>query len=436
MTEEEEIMKSHDAFWQGYAARDLDRRFSVCADDVTFFGTGIHERAVGKKQYREMNETGIKQYPYPFDIKILWKYVRIFGDIAWVECDAEWVQGTGNKKSADIIRQTTIFKSEDHLWKVKHVHGSEPDYRLKAGEYMIDRTIADRNRELERQVFERTKELEDEKKRSEQKSLELEQTLFNLRITQKQLIHSEKMASLGLLTSGIAHELKNPLNFINNFAKLSKELMVEYNNEKNVQEKSNIMNDLTDNLEKIYHHGRRADNIVTNMLAHSRVSNTTKTDCNINKIINDALALSVVNEKSKNPSFNCEVETRLESSLPLVSLVLQDFSLVILNIIYNAFYSVNKKQKETTKKYNPHVTVMTKKVRNNVIISIKDNGLGVPDHIKEKIFEPFFTTKPSGEGTGLGLSLSYDIITNGHTGTIELNSSPEEETEFLVCVPV
>ena len=142
---EQAVMNSHTAFWQGYAERDLDKRFSVCADDVTFFGTGVHERAVGKKQYREMNEAGLRQSPLPFGINVLWYHLRIFGDVAWVECDTEWVQGIGGLQTNDLIRQTTIFKLEDGKWLVKHVHGSEPDYRLKAGEYMVNEEIAKRN---------------------------------------------------------------------------------------------------------------------------------------------------------------------------------------------------------------------------------------------------------------------------------------------------
>lgn len=387
-------------------------------------------------QYRSMNEAGVKQYPYPFEIKILWKHVRIYGDIAWVECDSEWIQKAGSKTSKDVLRLTTIFKYQEGIWKVKHVHGSEPDYRLKAGEYMLDHTVVERNRELERQVFERTKELEEEKKRTVEKSRELEQALIHLRNTQKQLVHSEKMASLAILTSGIAHELKNPLNFVNNFAQVSKGLMQDFKNENKEDEKKAILNDITENLEKISHHGKRADSIVTNMIAHSHIDNMAKTNCNIKQLIEEALTISTLNERSKNENFTCDIKTSFDAAVPLISVVHQEFSLVILNIIYNAFYSINEKRRKEGPDYKPQVIIHTKMKKNNLAISIKDNGLGMPDDIKEKIFEPFFTTKPAGQGTGLGLSLSYDIITNGHAGTIEVNNSLKNETEFIISIPV
>ncbi|HMT28582.1 MAG TPA: nuclear transport factor 2 family protein, partial [Bacteroidia bacterium] len=357
MSVEEEVMNSHTAFWQGYAERNLDKRFSVCADDVTFFGTGVHERAVGKKQYREMNETGLKQSPEPFQINLLWKHLRIYGDIAWVECDTEWIQGIGGRTTNDLIRQTTIFKLENGKWLVKHVHGSEPDYRLKAGEYMVNEEVAKRNSELERQVFERTRELENEKQITEQKSKELELTLENLRTTQKQLIHSEKMASLGLLTSGVAHELKNPLNFVNNFAQISRDLIADYNTEESAEEKLILLQDLERNLEKIVHHGKRADNIVASMLMHSRMGNTKRVKCNINQLIDEAISVSTLNEREKNENFLCYIKTDYDSDLPQVSVIHQDFSLVMMNIIYNAIYATNQKKQKAPEHYNPEISI-------------------------------------------------------------------------------
>jgi len=433
---EQGVMNSHTAFWQGYAERDLDKRFSVCADDVTFFGTGVHERAVGKKQYREMNEAGLKQSSKSFEIKLLWHHLRIFDDIAWVECDTEWVQGIGGRQSKDLIRQTTIFKLEQGKWLVKHVHGSEPDYRLKAGEYMVNEEIAKRNSELERQVFERTKELENEKRITEQKSKELELTLENLRTTQKQLIHSEKMASLGLLTSGVAHELKNPLNFVNNFAKISRDLIKEVHDENNEEEKINLLKDLERNMEKIVHHGQRADNIVASMLMHSRMGNTQRVRCNINQLIDEAIAVSLLNERTKDENFQCLIKTNYDANLPLISVIHQDFSLVMMNLFYNAFYAINKKKLATNFQFVPCVTVEIKTLNQNVFISVKDNGIGIPDEIKDSVFQPFFTTKPTGEGTGLGLSLSYDIITGGHNGSIVVNNATNDETELLITLPL
>lgn len=432
---DQEVMNSHTAFWQGYAERDLDKRFSVCADDVTFFGTGVHERAVGKKQYREMNEAGLRQSPLPFGINVLWYHLRIFGDVAWVECDTEWVQGIGGRQTNDLIRQTTIFKLEDGKWLVKHVHGSEPDYRLKAGEYMVNEEIAKRNSELERQVFERTKELENEKRITEQKSKELEFTLENLRTTQKQLIHSEKMASLGLLTSGVAHELKNPLNFVNNFAKISRDLIKDYHVEGDEKEKLILLSDLERNLEKIVHHGKRADNIVASMLMHSRMGNTQRVSSNVNLIIDEAIGVALLSERTKDEKFTCNIKKKYAENIPMISLIHQDFSLVMMNLFYNSFYAINQKKLTSNTQYEPLVTVETKTFNNQVYISVKDNGIGIADEIKDSIFQPFFTTKPTGEGTGLGLSLSYDIITGGHNGSVAVNTDVKGETEFIIALP-
>ncbi len=433
---EQAVMDAHTAFWQGYAERDLDKRFSVCADDVTFFGTGIHERAVGKIQYRDMNEKGLKQSPQPFKITLIWHHLRIYDDIAWVEGDSEWVQGIGGRISKDLIRQTTILKLEQDKWMVKHVHGSEPDYRLKAGEYMVNEEVAKRNSELERQVFERTRELENEKRITEQKSKELELTLENLRTTQKQLIHSEKMASLGLLTSGVAHELKNPLNFVNNFAKISRDLIKDYHVEGDEKEKLILLSDLERNLEKIVQHGQRADNIVASMLMHSRMGNTQRVQCNLNQLIDEAVGVALRNEKTKDKNFQCAVKTNYDINLPSISVIHQDFSLVMMNLFYNAFYAINKKKLTTNSNYEPSVTVETSIVNQHVLISVKDNGIGIPDEIKDAVFQPFFTTKPTGEGTGLGLSLSYDIITRGHNGTISINGSTIDQTELIISLPI
>ena len=165
--EQEKILKVHETFWQAYAQRDLEKRFSVCSEDVTFFGTGIHERAVGKKQAREMSEKGFVQSPLPFEIQTIWRTIRVFEDIGWVECVTSWIRDNHGNKVKDFIRLTTIFRKENKNWRVVHVHGSEPDYRLKEGEYMVNEKILDRNSELERQVFDRTRELEAEKLKSD-----------------------------------------------------------------------------------------------------------------------------------------------------------------------------------------------------------------------------------------------------------------------------
>jgi signal transduction histidine kinase len=265
-----------------------------------------------------------------------------------------------------------------------------------------------------------------------------EEALIELKATQSQLIQSEKMASLGELTAGIAHEIQNPLNFVNNFSELSEELLDELKDEIKGKPNENIaeiLSDLKQNLNKINNHGKRASNIVKGMLDHSRTSSGIKELVDINLLADEYLRLSYHGLRAKDKSFNALFKTDLDQSLPKIEIVAQDFGRVILNLINNAFYAVNKKGKESTKEYQPTVTLSTKKKANTVEIMVKDNGDGIPKHIKEKIFQPFFTTKPTGEGTGLGLSLAYDIITKGHGGELKVNSIEGEGTQFKIVLP-
>lgn len=267
----------------------------------------------------------------------------------------------------------------------------------------------------------------------------LKQTLENLRSTQKQLIQSEKMASLGELTAGIAHEIQNPLNFVNNFSEVSEELVIELKEELgkgDIEEAKAISNDVIENLSKINHHGKRASFIVNGMLEHSRTSSGKKTPTDINILAEEFLKLSYHGLRAKDKNFNAKMKMDFDGNLPLVNAISQDLGRVILNLINNAFYAVDKKAKQETNRYKPEVIITTKKLDNSIEISVKDNGEGISNSIKEKIFQPFFTTKPTGEGTGLGLSLSYDIITKGHGGTLIVNTKEGEGTAFIIQLPL
>jgi len=258
-------------------------------------------------------------------------------------------------------------------------------------------------------------------------NLVLEKTLTDLKSAQSQLIQSEKMASLGELTAGIAHEIQNPLNFVNNFSEVNKELLLEMKDEitkGNFNEVKAIAKDVIDNEEKIIFHGKRADAIVKGMLQHSRASSGQKEPTDINALTDEYLRLAYHGLRAKDKSFNSKMETDFDPALPNIELVPQDIGRVILNLITNAFYAVNEKAKQGIAGYEPTVSVSTKKTNDGMQISVKDNGNGIPEHIKEKIFQPFFTTKPTGQGTGLGLSLSYDII-KAHGGEINLTSNHE-----------
>ena len=271
----------------------------------------------------------------------------------------------------------------------------------------------------------------------------VETTLSELKATQNQLVQSEKMASLGELTAGIAHEIQNPLNFVNNFSEVSIELieeMLEEIQKGDVEEVKALAEDIIQNLEKINHHGKRADGIVKGMLQHSRTSSGEKEPTDLNVLADEYLRLAYHGLRAKDKSFNATLETHFEESIGKVNVMTQDMGRVLLNLITNAFYVVKEKSsfakasKDDT--YEPTVTVSTKKTKEGVEISVKDNGNGIPEAIKEKIFQPFFTTKPTGQGTGLGLSMSYDIITKGHGGELEVTTKEGEGSVFTISIPL
>jgi len=272
---------------------------------------------------------------------------------------------------------------------------------------------------------------------------EIEDTLLKLQSTQQQLIQSEKMASLGELTAGIAHEIQNPLNFVNNFSEVNKEMLEELKaeSEKPKAERDGhleveLINGLIENEKKINHHGKRADSIVKGMLEHSRTQSGQKEPTDINAMADEYMRLSYHGLRSKDKSFNSELVTHFDPSLPKIELIPQDIGRVLLNLFNNAFYAVNQKKKTAGTDYKPEVLVTTATENGQAVISVKDNGPGIPDAIKEKIMQPFFTTKPTGEGTGLGLSLTYDMVVKGHGGSIQVNSVEGEGSEFIVLLPV
>jgi signal transduction histidine kinase len=272
----------------------------------------------------------------------------------------------------------------------------------------------------------------------EEQKNKINQNLSDLRKTQSQLIQSEKMASLGELTAGIAHEIQNPLNFVNNFSEVSNELvdeMTAHLASGNIQPATEIAGDLKQNLEKINHHGKRADAIVKGMLQHSRKSSGQKELTDINGLCDEYLRLAYHGLRAKDKSFNAKFESFLDPVMPKMNVVPQEIGRVVLNLINNAFYAVSEKAKLQVTSYQPHVTVSTKNLRGKIEIRVTDNGSGIPESIKDKIFQPFFTTKPTGQGTGLGLSLSYDIV-KAHGGELKVETRAEGGSEFIIELPV
>jgi signal transduction histidine kinase/predicted amino acid-binding ACT domain protein len=273
---------------------------------------------------------------------------------------------------------------------------------------------------------------------------QIEKTLDDLKAAQTQLIHSEKMASLGELTAGIAHEIQNPLNFVNNFSEISTELIDEMNEELkkgDMEEVKYLASDIKQNLEKINHHGKRASGIVKGMLEHSRTSTGKKEPTDINALVDEYLRLSYHGLRAKDKSFNADFKTEFDESLPKINVIPQDIGRVLLNLINNAFYVVNEKAKQNIEGYKPEVIVSTSSSpfedggSRGVKITVSDNGNGIPESIKDKIFQPFFTTKPTGSGTGLGLSLSYDIV-KAHGGELKVVSTKGEGSEFIIQLPL
>ena len=301
-----------------------------------------------------------------------------------------------------------------------------------------------RNNRTQRRAF---SALEQQKEATEAQKATAEAALTELRVTQTQLIQSEKMASLGELTAGIAHEIQNPLNFVNNFSDVSIELLEEMEEEMDkgdTGEAKAIAADIKQNLEKIAHHGRRADSIVKGMLQHSRASSGQKEAVDINALADEYLRLAYHGLRAKDKSFNADLVTRFGEGLPKPRVVPQDIGRVLLNLFTNAFYATQEKSKQAADSsnkmvggnYKPTVEVSTRLEGTTVEITVKDNGIGIPDAIKDKILQPFFTTKPTGEGTGLGLSLSYDIVVKGHGGIIDIQSLEGEGSQFRITLPL
>lgn len=289
--------------------------------------------------------------------------------------------------------------------------------------------LARQNEMLEQKVTERT--------------VELNQSLTELKAAQSQLIQSAKMASLGELTAGIAHEIQNPLNFVNNFSDVNQEMLEELKAEntkpadkRDQQLEIGLINDLIGNEQKINHHGKRADAIVKSMLQHSRMSSGQKEPTDLNVLADEYLRLAYHSLREKDKNFDAVLATDFAVGLPKANVIPQNIGRVLLNVLNNAFYAIQQKAKTAGADYVPTIELRTTQRNGAVIISVKDNGNGIPGAIKDKIMQPFFTTKPTGEGTGLGLSLSYDIVVNGHGGSIEFTTKEGEGAEFVISLPV
>ena len=336
---------------------------------------------------------------------------------------------------ATIIQQAESLTEEQKNVVIKSLKDADKELEITA--FKLDRT--EKVKRTTAILLEETiEELEQKRKAIEEANAALTKSLSELKSAQAQLIQSEKMASLGELTAGIAHEIQNPLNFVNNFSEVSHELIEEMKEEiekANYGDVKSIADDVKANLEKINHHGKRADAIVKGMLLHSRSSNGIKELTDINALADEYLRLAYHGLRAKDKSFNATLNTDYDESIGNINIIPQDIGRVILNLITNAFYAVDEKKKVTPAGYQPTVSVSTKKAIDKVEVKVADNGSGIPQKIVDKIFNPFFTTKPTGQGTGLGLSLSYDIV-KAHGGEIEVESNEVEGSTLTIKLPL
>jgi two-component system NtrC family sensor kinase len=365
------------------------------------------------------------------------------------------------KQYADALNHLELFNNIE-----KEIHSNTVNQKIQSLEFNNRMEMSKKENEIYRlkniELASLNEETNRQKKEIEIQKTSLEKTLSELRSAQAQLVQREKMASMGELTAGIAHEIQNPLNFVNNFSEINTELIedlkVERSKLKDIaisDQENELFKNITDNLEKTLHHGKRADAIVKGMLQHSRTSSGLKELTDINSLADEYLRLSYHGFRAKDKSFNATVKTDFDPSIGNINVIPQDIGRVLLNLINNAFYVVAETQrsKETAAaekkntnpdKYEPTVSISTKRVdsplgagggRGKIVISVKDNGTGIPSTIKDKIFQPFFTTKPTGQGTGLGLSLSYDIV-KVHGGELMVETNEGEGSEFIISIPI
>jgi signal transduction histidine kinase len=334
----------------------------------------------------------------------------------------------------NFIEEDEHLDAEQKAAVVKSLKDAEKELEITA--FKLDRT--EKVKRTTAILLEETiEELEQKRKAIEETNAALTQSLDELKAAQAQLIQSEKMASLGELTAGIAHEIQNPLNFVNNFSEVSKELLDEMKTELdkgNLDDAKDIAGDVIQNLEKILHHGKRADGIVKGMLQHSRSSSGQKEPTDINVLADEYLRLAYHGLRAKDKSFNAALNTDYDETIGSIDIIPQDIGRVILNLITNAFYAVNEKSGFHVAGYEPTVQVSTKKQGNKVSVAVKDNGNGIPQKVLDKIFQPFFTTKPTGQVTGLGLSLSYDIV-KVHGGELKVETTENSGSIFIIELP-
>ena len=394
----------------------IDSFMDHIADTFTGIGTGPGEFMRSKDRFREITIEERKEMTYDVSFDMHTMYVRSLApSIALAE--------GAFRISIDMIehvhmlpvRFSMVLDDHSGRWLIVHSHYSVPDFRMEEGGTLMD-SLQVRNAELEEEVALRTDELN--------------QSLHELKAAQAQLVHQEKMASLGALTAGIAHEIKNPLNFITNFAQLSADLADDLREGlAEGQDVTEVLADLKHNAQAINKHGQRADAIVRNMMRHASGKTGEPVDIDVHSLLDEYIKLALNGKKAQNPGFSCTIERKYAPSIPTIKAIPGELGRVFLNILSNAFDALKDQDQAL-------VRVVTQLAHQAILIQFMDNGPGIPLDTRDKIFEPFFTTKPAGEGTGLGLSLSYEIITYGHRGMLDVGHSELGGALFTIQLPL
>ncbi|NNF58393.1 MAG: SnoaL-like domain-containing protein [Rhodothermaceae bacterium] len=415
---EAEVLDTVHAFmnaWMQPAEEAVDGVLAHIAEDFTGLGTGPGDYYPNREAFQTLIEREKEEMPYPSDLEVPWIHVRLLhATVALVEAQLHstiFIEGDTHVVEP---RFSLVLERREPRWLIVHCHFSIADAMQEVGDTLMD-ALEGRNRELERLVAERTAELE---------------------AAQAQLIQKEKMASLGQLTAGIAHEIKNPLNFVNNFAGLSQELITELEEEPDSEDRQALLADLKANAAKIEEHGRRADTIVRQMMEHARSGRGERRAVELNALVEEYANLAYHGKRARHPAFQVAFEQELAEDIGEVVVVPQEIGRVLINLLDNAFDAVQERSAGPDDSFVPTVRITTHRLgEGGAEVCIEDNGAGIPEAARARVFEPFFTTKPTGEGTGLGLSLAYDIVTHGYQGSLVAESAEGEGAVFRMVLP-
>ena len=455
--EDAEIVQVYETWLYSYLNGDVSTYNLFFDDDYRFIGSTNNEEFLSRQETVQFFEVTADQFAGKTELRNSVRTIKQINSLifithlfdAYFRNDAGWAY-------YGRFRFTSALRKKEEGWRFVYQHFSMPDSKAQEGETIGYEKVSAENLQLKDAIKRRTIELE-------HKNTELEIALQDLKSAQSQLIQSEKMASLGELTAGIAHEIQNPLNFVNNFSEVNAEMIEELKDHLSKglhQEAINIAGDIGENERKIVHHGKRADAIVKGMLQHSRTSSGQTELTDINALADEYLRLAYHGLRAKDKSFNATLQTGYDDSIGMINIIPQDIGRVILNLITNAFYAVSERKNTESRLtsrnefgtgseggndislkegYEPTVTVTTRRLSLpsggwGAELAVTDNGKGIPQHLLSKIFQPFFTTKPTGEGTGLGLSLSYDIV-RAHGGQLSVETKEGQETVFIVQIP-